>query len=71
MALSDLIDKIKQWVAQNPEKVNNAFEKGGEQLKNRFGHEDQIDKGLDQARQRLTGDGDGGNDPSPPDTHKS
>lgn len=54
MGFSELIEKAKQWISGNPEKVNSFLDKGGEQLKQRFGHESQIDSGIEQARRRLT-----------------
>lgn len=51
------MDKAKELLNQHDDKVDQALDKAGEAAKERFGHEDQIDQGVDQL-QRMTGDGD-------------
>ena len=50
-------DKAKDFIDKNEEKIDDGLEKAGDAAGKRFGHEDQIDKGVDKL-QGLTGDND-------------
>jgi hypothetical protein len=50
-------DDLKKLADEHDEQVDQALEKGGDAAGERFGHEDQIDKAVDQLQKR-TGDGD-------------
>lgn len=52
------IDKAKDMLGKNDDKVDQNLDKAGEAGKGRFaGHDDKVDNVVDQAKQR-TGDGD-------------
>lgn len=55
MDIARLIDKAKQWISANPDKVNKGLDKGGKHIIRRFGHDSQVDSGIDQVRRRVTG----------------
>lgn len=50
------MDDIKKFADEHDEQVDQGLEKAGDTLGAKFGHEDQIDKGVDWA-QEHTGDG--------------
>lgn len=49
--------EIKKMVDEHDEQVDQALEKAGDAASDRFGHEEQIGKVVDQAQER-TGEGD-------------
>jgi len=51
------LDDIKGFADDHDEQVDQALDKGGEAAGEKFGHADQIDKGVDWAQQQ-TGSGD-------------
>ena len=60
------LDKAKELIDQNDEKVDQGLDQAGEFAKGRFaGHDTQIDGLVDQAQQR-TGAGDTTQAPPPP-----
>lgn len=60
-----LLDKAKQLLGQHDDKVDQAIGKAGEAAKQKYGHDAQIDQGVDQLR-RVTGEGDTTQQAPPP-----
>ncbi|BEL02467.1 hypothetical protein Q0Z83_006580 [Actinoplanes sichuanensis] len=57
--MSDFLSKAKSFADQHDEQVDQALEKGGDQIDERTGNKysEHIDRGVDEA-QRRTGEGD-------------
>jgi hypothetical protein len=56
-------DKAQQAAEEHPDQVSNAMDKASGAAGERFGHEEQIDKGAQKAEDYLTGGGqEGGED---------
>jgi hypothetical protein len=51
------MDDIKRMADEHDDKVDAGLEKAGDEAGERFGHEEQIDRGVDEAQKR-TGEGD-------------
>jgi hypothetical protein len=51
------MDDIKRMADEHDDKVDAGLEKAGDKAGERFGHEEQIDRGVDEAQKR-TGEGD-------------
>ncbi|WP_448852586.1 antitoxin [Corynebacterium sp. 335C] len=53
------MDKAKQFVSDNPDKVEQGIERAGDEFDKRTGdkHADKVDKVQDAAKQRLGGEG--------------
>ena len=49
------LDDIKKFADDHDEQVDQVLEKVGDAAAAKFGHEDQIDKGIDWAQQRAGG----------------
>lgn len=56
------LDDLNKFVDEHDDKVDAGLEKAGEAAGEKFGHGDQIDKGVDWAQQH-TGSGDQTNQP--------
>lgn len=52
-----LMDKAKELLGQNDEKVDQGLDKLGGVAGQKFGHENEVGQGVDQLK-RMTGDGD-------------
>jgi hypothetical protein len=50
-------DELKKFADEHDRQVDEGLQKGGDAAGERFGHEEQIDKVVEQAQQR-TGEGD-------------
>lgn len=50
-------DKAQQAAEEHPDQVGNAMDKASQAAGDRFGHEEQIDKGAQKAEDYLTGGG--------------
>jgi hypothetical protein len=57
--MSDFLNKAKSFADQHDEQVDQALEKGGDQIDERTGNKyaEHIDRGVDEAQKR-TGEGD-------------
>ena len=55
-----IFDKAKQFADDNPDKVNQGIDKGGDASDERTGgkHAEHVDKAQDAARKRFGGEGD-------------
>ena len=55
-----IFDKAKQFADDNPDKVNQGIDKGGDAIDERTGgkHAEHVDKAQDAARKRFGGEGD-------------
>jgi hypothetical protein len=51
------LDDLKKFAEEHDDKIDAGLEKGGAAAAEKFGHADQIDKGVDWA-QEHTGSGD-------------
>jgi hypothetical protein len=51
------LDDIKRMADEHDDKVDAGLEKAGEAAGQRLGHEEQIDRGVDELQER-TGEGD-------------
>lgn len=46
-------DDIKHKVAEQKDKVEEGLEKAGDFVKDKFGHDDQVDTGIDKAKDAV------------------
>jgi MT0933-like antitoxin protein len=51
------LDDIEKMAGDHDEQVDQGLEKAGDAAESKFGHGDQIDKGVDMAQEK-TGEGD-------------
>ena len=51
------LDDVKRFADEHDKQVDEGLEKAGDAAGKRYGHQDQIDKAVDEAQQR-TGSGD-------------
>lgn len=66
--LGDMVNKAKDWAGQNPDKADSYVDQAGDQAKQRFGHDEQVDqyseKGKDYLHPAETSEA--GQQPAPP-----
>jgi hypothetical protein len=60
MNFDEMKEKATDFAEEHSDKVEEGLDKAGEQAKERFGHEDQVDSATEKAGEYLTGGGDGG-----------
>ena len=67
MDFGGMADKAKEWAGKNPEKADSFVEKGEDAVNQRFaGHDEQVDKLGDRAKNYLHPEQDGETPPPPP-----
>ena len=64
MDFNELSGKAQEFAREHPEQVEGAGEKAGEFGKESFGHDEQIDQGVDKFKDWVPG-GEGGEAPPP------
>ena len=65
MDFNERAGKAQEFAKEHPEQVEGAGDKAGEFGKERFGHDEQIDQGVDKFKDWVPG-GEGGEEPPPP-----
>lgn len=62
------LDKAKDWLGKNPDKVNTVIEKAGDIVDERTQgkYAEQVDKAQDAARKYVGGEGPQQGNPTPP-----
>lgn len=51
--IGDAVEKAKDFVEENPDKVDQGLDKAGELAKGQFGHGSEIDKAVDFLQDKL------------------
>jgi hypothetical protein len=64
MDFNEMAGKAQDFAKDHPEQVEGGAEKAGEFGKERFGHDEQIDQGVDKFKDWVPG-GEGGQDQPP------
>lgn len=63
MDFNDMAGKAQDLAKEHPEQVEGAAEQAGEFGKERFGHDEQIDQGVDKVKDWVPGGGGGESQP--------
>jgi len=53
MGFDDIKNKAQGLADQHGDKADSAIDKGSDQAKDRFGHDEQVDSAAQQAKDRL------------------
>lgn len=65
MDFGEMAGKAEELAKEHPEQAEGAAERAGEFGKDRFGHDEQIDQGVDKVKDWVPG-GEGGEEAPPP-----
>jgi hypothetical protein len=55
MDFNDLAGKAKELAEEHPEQIEGAVEQLGNVAKEKFGHDEQIDQGVDKIKDAIPG----------------
>lgn len=65
MDFGEMAGKAEELAKEHPDQVEGAAQKAGDAAGERFGHQEQIDEGVDKFKDWVPG-GEGGDTPAPP-----